>query len=578
MTMRKLQGATGSALLCWVLASCGGTDVGQTASPLAKEPPAGVPAGTRPLPMPEPGAVYSNPQPRENVRDGGTLTLPIGEFGPNFNHFSIDGNLGEVRGILTWLIPQLWKFSPTGEVSPNPDFLLSAELISDSPETVKFTLNPKAKWNDGTPIDWTAFDATWKTQRGTDSRYNPASTTGYDSIESVTKGEKDNEVVVTFAKPFYPFQALFGDIEHPKNLDPDFYKTGWVNDLHPELLAGPFRVESLTQDLLTLVRNPKWWGDTPKLDRIVYRKMELAASINAFQNGEIDATNVAIADRLKQISGMAHVQIRRGYDTRTIVYILGKGSELFKNKAARQAFVLGTDRRLLAEIDFQGLDWKEEPPGSSVMFTWQQGYRDNISDLHFDPEQARRVLDEAGWKVGDDGYRHKDGKLAEFTYVDFGDDPIIAALARAQQKLAKDIGLSMQIEIRKSADFAKTMMNGDFDVVLIAWSASDPFGYGNVCQLYCSDSESNMSGLGDKDLDALLRTPVTIADTKKAIEAANDAEQRALHLFGMFPLFNGPRMGAYREGLANLGPAGFQDLDPVNVGWQRDSPAGGAGQ
>jgi peptide/nickel transport system substrate-binding protein len=583
--LQRLRTAAVAAATLLTVAACGGSDkggataeqraTGATATRMS-QPLDGVPAGTRPLPMPEPGKAYNNPQPRDNVQDGGTLTLPIGEFGPNFNHFSIDGNLAEVSEILNWLIPHLWKFSPAGEAFPNPDYLLSAELISENPETVKFTLNPKAKWNDGTPIDWTAFDTVWKTQRGVDKRYNPAGTTGFESIAGVAKGKKDNEVIVTFGTPFYPFESLFDEVEHPKNLDPAFYKTGWMKNLHPELMAGPFTVESLTEETLTLKRNPSWWGDPPKLDRVVYRRMELVASINAFQNGEIDGTNVAIADRLEQISGMQHVQVRRGYDTRTGVYIIGRDSALFKDEAARKAFMLGTNRKLLAEIQFQGLDWSEEAPGSAVMFPWQKGYRDNMTDLHYDPEAAKRVLDAAGWVVGDDGYRHKDGKTAEFTYVDFGDDPIIVAMARAQQKMAKDIGLLMQIDVRKAADFAATMTNRNFDVVTLAWSATDPFGYSNVCQLYCSDSESNMTGIGNKELDEELRKPLTIANTTAAIEAANDAEQKAIHLFGMLPLFNGPRQVAVKEGLANSGPAGFTKRDPVNVGWQkRPASAGG---
>jgi len=579
----RLRAAAMAAATLLLVAACGSDKSsppaeqgasGVAAATAMKQPLDGVPAGTRPLPMPEPGKAYNNPQPRDNVQDGGTLTLPIGELGPNFNQFSIDGNSGEIGDILNWLVPHLWKFGPDGEVSPNTDYLLSAELISENPETVRYTLNPKAKWNDGTAIDWTAFDTAWRTQRGVDKRYNPASTTAYESIASVAKGDKDNEVIVTFAMPFYPFEWI-DEVEHPKNLDPTFYKTGWIKNLHPELLAGPFTVESLTEETLTLKRNPSWWGDTPKLDRVVYRKMELVASINAFQNGEIDGTSVAIADRLKQISGMRHVQVRRGYDTRTGVYIIGRDSPLFKDEAARKAFMLGTDRKLLADIQFQGLDWSEASPGSAVMFTWQKGYRDNMADLHYDPDEAKRVLDAAGWVMGDDGYRHKEGQIAEFTYVDFGDDPIVVALARAEQKMSKDIGLLMQIDVRKSSDFSATMTNRNFDVVIMAWSASDPFGYSNVCQLYCSDSESNMTGIGDKALDEELRKPLTIANTAAAIEAANNAERKAIHLYGMLPLFNGPRIVAVKEGLANSGPAGFTKRDPVNVGWQKRTGVSG---
>lgn len=568
------------AALLAALAGCGGP--GDTSgaptrdsstAPGAAQPPDGVPAGTTPLPLPEPGKAYNNPQPRSNIKDGGTLTLPAGELGPNFNRMSVDGNTAVLHHITTWLSPQLWDYGIAGGVTPNPDYLLSAEIVGTDPETVKYTVNPNAKWNDGTPIDWTAFETMWKTQSGTDPRFNPASTDGYKSIGSVAKGEKDNEVIVTFKEPFYPFEILFSELEHPRNADPDFYKTGWLNKLHADLLAGPFTVESQTEDRLVLVRNPKWWGDSPKLDTVIYRQMDDIASVNAFQNGEVDTTTITggrqTADTLKQISGMKDAQVRRGPAITTSVYELGAQSELFKDPAARKAFVLGTDRRLLTEIRYQGMDWQEEPPGSGLIYTWEQGYRNNMPDIRHDPAQARAVLDAAGWALGPDGIRYKDGKPAEFIYVTFGDAPVFTAMARAQQKMAQDIGLKMSIDVRKSSDFSTTLTDGSFDVVAMSWQASDPFGYAFAWQIYGSTSESNYSRAGSAHVDELLTNVVTIRDPAEALRTFNDAEREALELYGLFPLMNGPEQYAVRKGIANFGPSGFLVPNPEDVGWQK---------
>lgn len=586
--MTKIGGAR-SLALAWValtVVGCGGTgndatpagsgaarDAAPTAAAAGVEPPDGVPAGTYPLPLPQKGQAYDNPQPRSNVRDGGTLTLPVGEIGPNFNTFSVDGHSVDLAHILNWITPRLWNYSVTGEASPNEDYLQSVELISATPETVKYTLNPAARWNDGTPIDWTTFETTWKTQRGGDERFNPASTSGYSAIGSVRKGERDNEVIVTFDEPTYPYEYLFNYLAHPKNGDADFYRKGWIRDLHPELLAGPFAVESLSPDRLVLVRNPKWWGDPPKLDSVVYRQMDDVASVNAFQNGEVDTTTVtggrATADLLKQIGGMPNAQIRLGFNIGASVYTMGEDSALFKDAAVRKAFVLGTDRALLVEIRYQGMGWKEEAPGSEILYPWQNGYRDNIPDLRYDPAQAKAILDRAGWQQGEDGFRHKGGNVATFTYVTFGDEPVFIAMARAQQKMAQDIGLDMRIDVRRSADFSKTLTEGTFDVVAMGWQSEDPFGYVQGCQLYCSDSESNFSAIGDAEVDKLLTTVSAIRDQAQALGAFNDAEARALHLIGTFPLYNGPLQFAVKKGLANFGPAGFTVRAAQDVGWQK---------
>jgi peptide/nickel transport system substrate-binding protein len=301
--------------------------------------------------------------------------------------------------------------------------------------------------------------------------------------------------------------------------------------------------------------------------------MEDIATVNAFQNGEVDTTTIdggrATADLFERISGMNDVQVRIGFSTATSVYLLGRNSDLFKDPAARKAFALATDRRLLVEIRYQGMDWKEEPPGSGLIYPWQDGYRDNIADLDYSPQQANRVLDEAGWKMGDDGYRHKDGRLAEFNYVDFGDQPVFAAMARAQQKMALDIGLKMNIDVRKTSDFSKTLHDGTFDVVGMSWQGFTPFGQSGACQIYCSDSESNFSHVGSTHIDELLKAVSTVKDQRHALEAFNEAESEALHLFGLFPTYNGPSVFIVKQGLANFGPAGFLTVDPEDIGWQK---------
>ena len=70
--------------------------------------------------------------------------------------------------------------------------------------------------------------------------------------------------------------------------------------------------------------------------------MDDVATVNAFQNGEVDTTTIdgsrATADLLRQIAGMKDVQIRRGFTPAASLYELGQDSELFKDASARKAF------------------------------------------------------------------------------------------------------------------------------------------------------------------------------------------------------------------------------------------------
>src|SRR5699024_6968561 len=173
------------------------------------------------------------------------------------------------------------------------------------------------------------------------------------------------DVIVTFKENFYPYQVVFDNIAHPKMTDPQFYKKGLVNKIPNKIMAGPYKVDSLSKEKLVLVPNPDWWGKEPKLDKIVYRQMEDSASSNAFQNGEVDATSVGNADRLEQIKSMEDVLVRRDFQTSTSVYTMGQDSELFSNDAARKAFILGPNHGHRPGLPLAGWYWEQKPPGAA---------------------------------------------------------------------------------------------------------------------------------------------------------------------------------------------------------------------
>ena len=85
---RKLTAlAAATAALAMLLAGCGaGNGNGSSNASSATEPPAGIDSSyTGDLPMPKVTERYDNHQSRDNVKDGGTLTLSITEVGPNWN-------------------------------------------------------------------------------------------------------------------------------------------------------------------------------------------------------------------------------------------------------------------------------------------------------------------------------------------------------------------------------------------------------------------------------------------------------------------------------------------------------------
>lgn len=86
-----------------------------------------------------------NPQDPATLRDGGDLRLALSGYPPNFNTLHIDGNLGELGGLLRWTMPRAFTISPDGEPKVNPDYFTSVELTNTDPQVVTYTINPRRR-------------------------------------------------------------------------------------------------------------------------------------------------------------------------------------------------------------------------------------------------------------------------------------------------------------------------------------------------------------------------------------------------------------------------------------------------
>ena len=569
--------AAAASALAMLLAGCGsgGGATGDGQATLTKEPAAGVDSSyTGKLPKTDPMGRYDNPQPRDNIKDGGTLTLAIGTLGPNWNQLSTDGNNQDMADLWNWYQPNIIM---TDEVSgsptkPNPDYLTDMKLVSENPEVVEYDINPKATWNNGRPIDYTDFVATWKALNGSNPDYNPPATTGFENIKSVERGDSDKQVIVTFAKPTYPWETVFYALVNADAADPKTFTQGWVKNPHNEWAAGPFKVGKLTDSELTFVRNEKWWGDKPKLDKIVYKLMESKASTNAFQNGEIDAASAGDKDRLQQLRSVKGTQLRYGSSTQVNVLIYNGKSAALKDIAVRKAITQGFDRKTWNKISYQGMDWDAPQPGSEILMPFQKGYEDNMpKDSGYSVANAKKTLEQAGYTMGKDGYFEKGGKTLAISIATFGDSATTTNTATAYVAMMKAIGVKCAIDNKPTAKFNTTITDGDYEVLTLGWSGSDPHGFITALpQFYASDGPSNFSFIGTKEVDALLPAAGQVESYDEQTKAANKAEKAALALYGTIPVSVAPNYTAVKKGLANYGgPRGFASVLPQNVGWQK---------
>ena len=513
-----------------------------------------------------------NPLERDQIQDGGELTLPIGEVTEQSN--ASHGNaVVDTNTLWYWYNPQLMLADGDGTPHPNPAYLanVSAEEV-DGKTVVTYDLNPDAVFNDGTAFDWHVFENTWKMSNGENPDVSINATDGYDLIESVTAGESDKQVVVTFKQPYPWWQALFSVPLHPAVADAQTFNEGYLKNPHPEWGAGPYKVDQFDYNsgTVSFVPNEKWWGEKPKLDKVTYRQMESQATINAYQAGEVDAVEITNKDHLAVAKTVKDTVLRATLRPSNYLVTLNAKTPNLEDVKVREAVFTGINRETLAQVRFNGMDYTENLPGSFALFQNQKGYQDNFGGLvTYDQDKAKQLLDEAGWTEGSDGIREKDGKKLTLRYVTFGDSQLVKSTAAAMQKMLKDIGVDLQVEERPSSDFSKVIAEREFDVLTSGFTSYDPYGVAYFKQVYASDSELNKSGTGTPEMDKKIAELQQLPTQEEQIKRANELEKEALQQYGIMPYVNGPQLYATKNGLANYGSYAFALVPKENIGWAK---------
>ncbi|WP_427135468.1 ABC transporter family substrate-binding protein [Pseudarthrobacter sp. S9] len=519
--------------------------------------------------------VSINAKDAKDLEPGGTVTLPLGNIGPDFNGFSNNGNSGDNTALHAPMDQAgCWNYDFDGTATPDKDFCEDVKSeIKDGKQTITIKVNEKATYNDGTPIDVKTFQNTWQMLKGENKDIDIVTSGAYAFVDSVKAGANDKEVIVTTTQPVYPLDSLFAGFVHPKVNTPAIFNDGFNGEMHPEWMAGPFRLDQYDSaaKTVTLVPNDKWWGNKPVLNKVVFRQLESSAAIAAFKNGEIDAVSANAITPYKQLEGTKNSEVRRGQRLFAGGLNINAQKAPLTDVAIRKAIFTAVDREALRKVRFNGLNWDEVSSGSMMLLPFSKYYQDNYPVKETGADAAKKVLSDAGYQANAAGIMEKDGVRAAFTITNFGDDPTILAFTQTLQKQLQAGGMDVGIDQRGSADFGKVMGSRDFFLAVSGYTVG-PDATETVKQFY--DSTTNQNQLGDAELDADIKKLPSIADNAERNKAAMEVEKRYMaKYFSLGPVLNGPQISFVRTGLANFGPSLFKSFSQVpdwtTLGWEK---------
>lgn len=501
-----------------------------------------------------------------DVEPGGTLRLAVAEQPTNFNPAHADAAGSEVERLLGPTSGNAVRITADGGWEVDPDYARDVEVVDEDPFTVRVRLNPDAVWQGGTAITARDMTAYWKALRGSDDAYQVASSDGWDDIEDVTTDDDPYEYEVEFEdrRPDWP---LFVYPRLPANASskPKTFNTGFVD--RPTSSNGPFVVTSVDESTGTITqeRNPRWWGEKPRLSKVVWRVAQPAVQAAAFDADELDVATLD-AEGYDQVDE-DRVQHAGGSQWSHLTVNAGRGA--LRDVEVRRAVAAALDREALAAAVATPVGAEPSTADSVLVLPGQAGYDEVAEPRKRDLAEARSLLEEAGYEVsgGEAPKATKDGDQLTLTLPVVGGSPSIAARAKSIAGQLAEVGIAVEVRsVEPDAFTADVLVPLDFDLLTFSWGPSLLGAEAARDRFRPITSTSNFTGVSSP------AKPWNVArdadDEDALVDALRDLEADLRKDAVVVPLAVTPSVVAVREGVVNVGATSFEQPQWTTVGFR----------
>jgi peptide/nickel transport system substrate-binding protein len=462
-------------------------------------------------------------------------------------------------------------FATTFRIHPDFSFrpeVISKATITKSPFSVTYYIKKNAHWNDGKPLTAADYEFTRKTIM--DPNVKILSTIGYEDIVK-TKFINSKTVKFTFKKPFAGWKTLFGQPLPSHALQGEDFNKVWLNDLNnpktgKPIASGPFQLPAggwQRGRQMTLVSNPKYWGPTSKLARLVYRFLpDTNTTAEQIRGGEVDLIYPQpqlFLVPLRHQRGLK-TQIGRGPIFEHIDFQLGfrgKGNPLLRNLWMRQAIGYGIDRRSMVDALYTKTDIAPGlPVMNDVWITTQSTYYKPLwAYLKHNKTKAENLLKSHGCTKGGDGIYSCGGRRASFGFVWKSGNQLRQLSFEAMQAQLKQVGIEIKADDSPNA-LSQRLPNGDYDIILFAW-VGNPDISGLDSDYGCrndatNEAQQNTMGYCNKKVDTLLKQANRLFDLKQQAAVTNKAFAILAKELPTIPLFQKPTYLIYKSKFKGL--------------------------
>lgn len=350
----------------------------------------------------------------------------------------------------------LLKSDERGELIPS----LAKEMpeISDDGKTYTFKLKEGVRFNSGKPF--TAEDVVFTYAAIADPAYDGRFTStvqdlqGYEDYSTgKTTTFKGVEKIDDYTVKFHFKDNLVTNIIKTSFsiMDSKFYAHN-IGDMAPvkskmQQLSGtgPYKLEKFVpRQYFELVVNDDYHGKKPKIERIIVKSVTSATDVQELINGNVDLLAGKVEPEKIELANETGFIDRNQYLRHGYGFLMFNNQDpILKDKVVRKALSHGFDRESFLNLYFKGLGIGIDAPISKAFWTYDDQLENQMTKYNYDPVKAKELLDEAGWKMANDGFRYKDNQKLTLEWATIKDLDLVDILMPILIANYKELGINL---------------------------------------------------------------------------------------------------------------------------------------
>lgn len=465
---------------------------------------------------------------------GPTLTIGLSSESecrdPQQDNYGYGGTIGRQ------IVDSLTARNPEDLAKIEPWLATSWEISPDA-TTYTFKLRDDVTFSDGTKLDAGVVKANFETL----ARIKGANGAAFvEGITSITTPDPAT-VRIEFARPNAAFLQATANRELGIVAPATLAKTPEQRCDEGVIGSGPFVVKESVYNQQTVLERREDYAWPPKassatgpaaVKTLIFKIVpEANVRTGGVTSGQLDlAQGISWQDGTLVEQG-ANTQLLRAVNRVPAVSLeVNTSRPILSEEAVRVALRHAIDRKALTETAHNGFT----VPATGSLTAASPFHIDQSEALRHDPELAKRLLEEAGWKPGPDGIRVKDGKRLTIT-ASFVANPDNQTFLEVIQQQVREVGIDFGLRPLPTSEFNKALVAGDYDVHRWSGALVDA----DALRILFSTETLNKARLPEgNDLEKLLQRQAGLADPAERRKVIDEIQRILVDRAYQIPVFD----------------------------------------